>query len=77
MLGTFPKDFPKWQLPKRIFPSGNIPNVQFLQAATSQVFPSRSARPPACSSRGGWPPNPSYPQCSAPIAACDASEGLT
>jgi len=29
MLGTFPEDFPKWQLPKGIFLSNNFPNVQF------------------------------------------------
>jgi len=41
MLGTFPKAFPKRQLPKGIFPSGNFPRV-FSQAATSQgYFPKR------------------------------------
>ena len=29
MLGTFPNDFPKLQLPKGIFTSGNFPNVRF------------------------------------------------
>ena len=36
MLGTFPKNFPEWQLPK----------CANYQAATSQVCPSRSNRPP-------------------------------
>ena len=51
MLGTFPKTFsqattsqgyfPKWQLPKGIFPSDNFLRV-FSQVATSQLcnFPS-------------------------------------
>ena len=28
-LGTFPRIFPKWQLPKGIFISDNFPNAQF------------------------------------------------
>ena len=31
MLGTFPNDFPKLQLPKGIFTSGNFPNVEFTK----------------------------------------------
>ena len=31
MLGTFSKDFYKWQLPKGIFLSSNFLNVQFLK----------------------------------------------
>ena len=31
MLATFPKVFPKWPLPKGIFPGGNITNVEFSQ----------------------------------------------
>ena len=57
--------FPKWQLPKGIFP-----------AATSQVCPIRSAWPPACSNRGARPHSPSQLQRLAPISACSTSEKL-
>ena len=62
MFGTFPKDF---------FPSGNFPRVWQLpkcaisQAATSKVYPSHSAWPPACSSLDARPPSPTQPQRSA------------
>ena len=67
MLCIFPKVFTlKRQLPRGIFLSGNW---AMSQAATSQVYPSRSARPPL------------YPilklQHLALIAAGGASEGLT
>ena len=47
MLGTFPKAFPKRQLPKCILPSGNFSTMcnAISQAATSQACPSRSALP--------------------------------
>ena len=31
-MATSQGDFPKWQLPKGIFQSGNFPNVQFPEA---------------------------------------------
>ena len=40
--------FPKWQFPERAI----------SEAATSQVYPSRSARHPACFSRKAHPPYP-------------------
>ena len=51
MLGTFPKDFFKWQLPKDIFPK-SVPAAALgpqhvLAAALCPLaHPSRSARPP-------------------------------
>jgi len=69
MLGTFPKDFSQVAASQGYFPSGNFPNVQFTkrqlpkcaihQAATSLICTSRSARPPAWSSCGAWPPSSS------------------
>ena len=52
--------------PEGIFPSCNCKMCNFLQG---QVCPSRSARPPACSCRGAWPPTQSQavalgPHCS-------------
>ena len=45
--------FPKWELPK----------CAISQAATSQVCPSRSARPPVCPSRSARPAfQPATPQ---------------
>ena len=39
MLGTFPKVFSEFQLPKDIFPSGNFPNLQFpKQQLTKSVL---------------------------------------
>ena len=72
MFGTFPKDFS---------PSGNFPMV-FSQAATSQVFPSRSDRPQpvlvaalgptAHPSRSARPPlQPAAPQrATLPLESC-------
>ena len=63
-------DFPKWQLPK----------CAINQAASSQVYPNRSARSQACSSRSSQPPCLFEPQRSAPpppMADCGAFEGIT
>ena len=49
--------FPTWQLPK----------CAISQAITSKVCPSRSARPPACYSRGAQPFSSSLSQRSAPL----------
>ena len=48
MLGTFPKDFskvatskryfPKWQLSKGIFQSGNFPNMQLSEAVLATAL---------------------------------------
>ena len=65
MLGTFPKDFSKLQLPKGIFPSGNFSNVQFPKgqlpksplAAVLGLHPVLAAElgPLAHPSHNAWP----------------------
>ena len=44
MIRTFPKIFPKWKLPKGIFPSGNFPRV-FFEVASSQGYFYKWQRP--------------------------------
>ena len=57
MLGTFPKDFHKWQLPKGIFPSGNFPNVKFTkrQLPKSVLATALSSHPVLAALLGPWP----------------------
>ena len=78
MLGTFPNDFSQVATSQGYFPNCQLPNYAISQGATSQVFPSHSAWPPACSSPGVLGPL-AHPSRSAwsPIVACGASEGLT
>ena len=52
MLGTFPNDFSQVATSQEYFLKWELPKCVISQAVTSQVCPSRSARPPACSSRG-------------------------
>ena len=74
MLGTFPKDFPKLQLPLGIFPSGNYPNVQFpkRQPPKSVLVAALSPQRIIFSSLA---PSPSAAALG-PIAAFGASESL-
>ena len=46
MLGTLPKDFSQVATSQEYFPKWKLPNCAISQAATSQVCPSRSVRPP-------------------------------
>jgi len=61
MLGTFPKDYSQVTTPQGYFSKWQLPKCAISQAGTSQVCPSRSARPSACSSRSARPlANPSH-----------------
>ena len=46
MLGPFPKNFSQVGTSRKYFPNWQLPKCAISQAATSQVYPSRSARPP-------------------------------
>jgi len=46
MFGTLPKDFPQVATSQGYLPKWKLPKCAISQAATSQVFPSCSARPP-------------------------------
>ena len=59
MLGTFPKDFYQVATSQVYFPKWQFSKCAIFQAGTSQVCPSRSARPSACYSRSGRPHKPS------------------
>ena len=62
MLGIFQKDFSQVATSKGYFPKWQLPNRAISQAATSEICPSRSARPTACFSCGARSPSPSQPQ---------------
>ena len=60
MLDTFPKDFSQVATSQRYFSKFQLPKCAIFQVSTSQVYPSRSNLPLACSSLGARPPsNPS------------------
>ena len=46
MLGTFPKDFSQVATSQGYISNWQLVKCAISQAATSQVYPSRSARPP-------------------------------
>ena len=55
MLGTFPTAFFQAAISQGYFPKRKLPKCAIYQAATSQVFPSRSVLPTFCSIRGARP----------------------
>jgi len=74
MLGTFPKDFSQLETTQGYFSKWQLSKYAISQAVTSQVCPSCSTWPSACSS---CITHPIKPKQFAPIDACGASECLT